>query len=545
MPLAKTASIGEEWLTGDEGVEGIFIHPVTGEPLQVRHQFQYASLPTLKKFHKCRDEIRAVVGPVGSGKTAAGAVEVCFRIPLMLYNRYGIDRTRWIVLRNTYPMLIDSTQRTFFEWFPPVLYGTYNKNDKEYKIQYTTTDKNGEPCELFIDILFRSCDNPNEVEKFRGYELTGYLIDEADQVHEDIKLILKQRIGRFPKFQIWRKVLKHSHRELKGLSDKELHKVVSENLDLYQTAFGIELTNPPSTESPLYYTFRWATPVPGPKPEKKPLENHTGFWQPPYENIRNLRPGYYDRMREMYGNARDWIERYIEGKPGIILKGKNVYHNFSRNRHEAASKLLWVESTPLYRGWDHTGHHPACVVVQMPRPRQIQVLAEFYSEFENINTFAKRVAAVCETRFPGASWTDYGDPAGWQKISTKDGGWTSHTKMIEEAIGIILIASEQNLDVRINAVDDQLMEIVPPDGEPALLVDPDCVRVINGFIGGYYYPQLRQELDLFSDKPLKNKYADVHDALQYVTVKLRGGAMLKKAKRSRNLGRPRDPLLTC
>lgn len=530
-----------EWEISPER-EQTYLHPVTGEPLQVRHFFKYKALPTLKRFHACQSEIRGIVGPVGSGKTASAVVEICFRIPMMYHNRYGVDKTVWLALRNTYPMLIDSTQRTFFEWFPPSLYGTYNKQEKVYKMKYTTVDKMNEPCTLEVDILFRSCDRAEDVEKFRGYELTGYYIDESDEVGDNVKLMLKQRIGRYPRLATWERVLKKKFPHLRHLNRRQFQEELETNPEVYQTAFGVETTNPPSTESSTYYSFHWATDVPGPVAEKPPLPNHIGFWQPPYENVENLRPGYYDRMREMYGHARDWVERYIEGKPGIMLRGKNVYHNFSRKIHESEAKIRWVEGQTLYRGWDHTGHHPACIVTQMPIPRQVQCLREFYSDHENIVTFAKRVVAECNREYPGAQFVDYGDPAGWQKISKKDGSFTSHTQMMEEECGISLIKSDQNLDARINSVEQQLAEMVV-GGEPALLVDPDCVRLINGFMGGYYYPQLKQNEEIFSDNPLKNRYADVHDALQYVIVKLRGTSRRRTQKRSRNFSRPRDPLL--
>ena len=56
-------------------------------------------------------------------------------------------------------------------------------------------------------------------------------------------------------------------------------------------------------------------------------------------------------------------------------------------------------------------------------------------------------------------------------------------------------------------------------GEPGLLMDPSCVRLINGFIGGYCYPEVATT-GIFRETPLKNKYSHVHDALQYVLVML-------------------------
>ncbi|MDD5245374.1 MAG: DEAD/DEAH box helicase family protein [Syntrophorhabdaceae bacterium] len=529
-----------------EGQQENYFHPVTGEPLYVQRTFTYKSLPTIRKFHACPESIRAIVGPVGSGKTAAATIEVGYRIPMMLWNRYGINKTRGIILRNTYPMLIDSTQKTFFEWFPPSIYGTYNKNEKIYVMQYTTMDAKQEPVTLEIEVLFRSCDSPEDVEKFRGYELTWYLIDEADEVHIDIKNMLKQRIGRCPSMKVWYSRLKKRFHHLQGLTNLEIQHYLEEEPERYQMKFGVEISNPPSTESNLYWVFNWQTPVPGPKPERKPLKGHAGFWQPERENEENLIPGYYDRMAEAYAYAPDWVARYIKGQPGVRLKGKLVYNNFSRKVHEAVNKLVW-NGEILYRGWDNTGLHPGAIIVQSPTARQVQVMREFWGERENVASFAKRVIAECNKLYPNAEWIEYADPAGWAQFSKKGGGLTSNSEMMmEECPGLVLEKSEQNFKARVNAVDEQMMEMVA-GGEPAFMVDPDCVGIINGFLGGYFYPRITSSAageEIYSENPVKNKYADLHDALQYVLVKIRG-ASPKGGGKANKLGRPNDPLLIC
>ena len=60
-------------------------------------------------------------------------------------------------------------------------------------------------------------------------------------------------------------------------------------------------------------------------PETEPLKNHFGFWQPPRENEANLRAGYYDDLIQDYKDHIDWLEMYVEGKPGVIVTGKLVY----------------------------------------------------------------------------------------------------------------------------------------------------------------------------------------------------------------------------
>jgi hypothetical protein len=372
------------------------------------------------------------------------------------------------------------------------------------------------------------------------------LIDEADEIHIDIKNMLKQRIGRFPPMRVWYPRLRKKYHDLRPLDKPAIQHELEEHPERYQMKFGIEISNPPSTESNMYWAFDWKTFVPGPKPERKPLKGHAGYWQPERENEENLIPGYYDRMAEAYAYAPDWVARYIKGEPGIRLKGKMVYNNFARKIHEAKANLVWSKEL-LYRGWDNTGLHPGVVIVQSPTPRQVQVMREYWGERENIVSFAKRVIDACNKIYPGAEWVDYADPAGWQQFSRRDGTLTSNSElMMEECPGLYLEKSEQNFKARINAVDEQMMEMVT-GGEPAFLVDPDCVGIINGFLGGYFYPRIASSAsgeEIYSENPVKNKYADLHDALQYVLVRIRGSSPKGRGKDGK-LGRPNDPLLIC
>jgi len=57
------------------------------------------------------------------------------------------------------------------------------------------------------------------------------------------------------------------------------------------------------------------------------------------------------------------------------------------------------------------------------------------------------------------------------------------------------------------------------DGHPALLVDPSCATIKKGFAGGYHYRRLNVSgTERFEEKPSKNRFSHVHDALQYALI---------------------------
>lgn len=463
----------------------------------------YDAIPTLRLFHKSGAPIRAIVGPVGSGKTTGATWEVCHLIPWHLFNHYNIKETKFVVVRNTYAELRDTTQATIFEWFS---WGTFLKQEQKYTIKH--------PNGPTVTLLFRSCDRALDVKKFKSLEITGYWIDESIEVADEIKRMLKNRIGRFPKMK---KALAW-YKEKFGKIPPEW--IIDGNETFPLPRFGLETTNPPDVEMPTYHQFAWQTEVPGPVPEIEPLANHEGFWQPPRENEKYLRPGYYNDLMMDYRETPDWIEMYVDGKPGVLVKGKLVYYNFRRAIHQAEAPLIWSGPGTLYRGWDNSGNVPAAIVVYNPSPMRYHVLKEFCHDKMGIVDFTKWVVAECNKLFPNAEWQDWGDPAGANKFSKKEGGFTSNALLMADE-GVQVESSEQNLTARIQAVDGILARI---DG---CLIDPRCIRLLNGFLGGYHYKEIMNTGEYFDD-PEKTRFSHIHDAFQYVMVRLIGNKPKKR-----------------
>ena len=54
------------------------------------------------------------------------------------------------------------------------------------------------------------------------------------------------------------------------------------------------------------------------------------------------------------------------------------------------------------------------------------------------------------------------------------------------------------------------------DGETGILIDPKCNNLIRGFAGGYHYRRLQVSGERYDEKPNKNRFSHVHDALQYL-----------------------------
>ncbi len=78
---------------------------------------------TLKAFMRDDSFFRGLRGPVGSGKSVCCAVEVFRRALQQKPGADGIKRSRWAVVRNSYPQLRTTTIKTWLDWFPEEVWG--------------------------------------------------------------------------------------------------------------------------------------------------------------------------------------------------------------------------------------------------------------------------------------------------------------------------------------------------------------------------------------------------------------------------------------
>ena len=70
------------------------------------------------------------------------------------------------------------------------------------------------------------------------------------------------------------------------------------------------------------------------------------------------------------------------------------------------------------------------------------------------------------------------------------------------------------------------------DGESGILLDPKCTNLIRGFAGGYHYRRLQVSGERYDEKPNKNRFSHIHDALQYLLLGAGEGRALTIGKKS-------------
>lgn len=244
----------------------------------------------------------------------------------------------------------------------------------------------------------------------------------------------------------------------------------------------------------------------------------TGVFTP--EQLDNELKEMISELGETRGRALFNQEYYCSFHEAF--DGKCVYNEFSRKMHVATDDLTKYaidgvrQGRTIIRGWDNTGLSPACVVCYVNSLGQLFVLKEFCGSDIGIIDFAYSVTAWCDDKFGDANYRDIADPAGRIRDSIKK----SPAQYMREEVGLILEDGVQTFKIRRESVAGLLNRMV--QGMPAILINPEgCEYIIEGFEGGYCYPEIGQT-GMYKPEPEKNKYSHPHDALQYPCTRLFG-----------------------
>lgn len=451
---------------------------------EVKIQYDYTGSPTLRDFALSGAFLRCVTGPFGSGKSSACVMEIIRRAKEQAPGLDGIRRTRWAVIRNTYTELRDTTIKTFHDWLPPSMFGTWQVANHDY---YITAIPG-----VHIEVLFRALDNEADIKKLLSMELTGAWLNEAREIPWAIVEAITGRVGRYPAMK-----------------------------DGGPTWYGVFMdTNPPDEESDLYHVFE----------EERP-DNAIIFRQPSglsdkAENRSHLVPGYYENLS--IGKSEEWKNVYVHGKYGFIIEGQPVYPEYNDVTH--CKEKEPISGKPIRRGWDF-GLTPACSFSQLQANGQWLIFDELYAESLGISRFSGDVLDYCARKYAGFKFEDYGDPAGNQRSQVDERTCFD----ILRAKGILIKDGEQSVMRRLESVRKALTTLL--DGEPMFLIHPRCKRLRKGFMGGYHYPQLRSKPGELKENPEKNVYSHIHDALQYDASKLFNAGMTPKSQVRHNYGR--------
>lgn len=462
------------------------------------YEITYKASPTLKQFHASTAFVRGIRGPIGSGKSVGMCVEVFRRLQQQAPDKTGKRKSRWAIIRNTYPELETTTLKTWLDWFPEEIFGKVSRRVPIcHYFRYN---------DIEAEIYFLALDRPEDVKKLLSLELTGAFINEARELPLKIVQTATDRVGRYPSqrarpadvpaedWPTWYGVIMDTN----SPDDDHWWAVMAGDAELPE-----DFTIPENWE--------FFSQPPAAFEEK---DNGRTVWilNPEAENLENLPKNYYKNL--ISGKTNGHVRVYVGNKYGSLSDGQPVYTEFSQDVHVAPEPIKVIKGRPIHVGLDF-GRTPAASFGQMDVFGQWRDIHEIMCSGIGAKRFAKIIKMEIQNEFPGIpmeAFEFWGDPSGGEPQGGEDRTYFE----ILEGEGIrVRPAPTQNPSTRIEAGREPLEQMLP-GGKPAYQLSPTCKGLKKGFVSGYHYPKIgKVGSTRTADKPEKNKYSHVHEARQY------------------------------
>lgn len=452
----------------------------------------YNPTPTLTRFHNDDRLVRCVIGPVGGGKSVGCTMELLARSMRQHPHTDGVRRTRWAIVRNTFPELRSTTMKTVRDWLPSEIFSVQSS----FPITGTLSFRLPDGTSVLSEWVFIALDRLEDVKKLKSLELTGAWMNEASELSRDSLDMVISRLGRYPS------LMQGGH-----------------------TWTGVILdSNAPSEDSWIYDIFETEKPAgyiiykqpPAVLEQQDPITgNMVWTMHPDAENIGGLTDGFEYYARQIPGKSRQWIRVYLEAKYGDSLVGRPVFAGeFSVQNHISKEILRADRSLPVFIGFDW-GLFPAAIFGQLDRFGSLTVLRECAPETDvSLEAFIEDyITPTIMENFQGCTFSGFGDPAGRGRSPIDKRTPFS----VIQGFGIRCVATFTNDFLpRRDAVAGFL------NRRDGFLLSAACPKLRRALIRDYHYERLQGGAGEFKVKPEKNMASHVADALQYLCLGIRG-----------------------
>lgn len=470
--------------------------------------------PTMWEMMNSDKYVRVLAGGVGSGKSVCVSHELMKLALMQKPNAQGERKTRSLIVRNTADQLRSTTQKTFFDWFPPGVWGHYKASEKTFYVNHSLPDGTTVKAEF----MFIALDTPDDVRKALSLEATFLWGNEWRELHPDVCDGLLMRLRRYPSG--------------KDGGPSRSGAIFDTNMPDQDSWHFEKMENPPDNwsihvqpPSILNREEYIATHGEEPDPDKATVDNEgTEWWvNPEADNVENLDPMYYPDI--IPGKSPDFIDVYLRCRYGRSLAGTPVYDKtFNKSFHVSEEPLQPLAASasyeyPIVVGIDF-GRTPAAVFKQRDPRGRVLTLAELVADNMGIETFIRtKLTPFVSQKFMGHHMVCAPDPAGFMKQQLNE---MTLVDALKDAGYQCVKPPSNKPDYRIQAVERLLSMQV--EGKAMYLIDPSCTMLIKGFDYGYRYKKKRG--GQLENSPDKNEFSHVHDANQYadsvIDVAVRG-----------------------
>ena len=450
--------------------------------------------PILDAFRTDRNRCSFIMGPLGSGKTYASIVKMLKLMTEQEPNANGDRPTRFVAVRNTYRDLIETTIKDFQEVFT-AKFGTmkWGPESPNFTVNIALTDG----TKVKSEVIFLALDREDAVKKLRGYQVTGFWLNETKELVKAIVDMADFRHGRFPS-------------RIAGGITPTWHGMFGDTNACDEDHWYYRLAEEDRPEGWSFYRQPGGLRRTG-----KRDANGREVWDINHEaeNLNNLLPDYYSSG--MGGKADEWIAVNLANEYGFVSDGKPVHPEYVDSVHCTAEPIPYDPDLPLLLGIDF-GRTPAAAICQrLPQWDRFVVIDEFVTNDMSQAVFGPELRRYINANYPRAKVRGWSDPAGeGGNEATED-----TARRILVAAGVPVQAAPSNsATLRRAAVANPLLRLCA-DGLPAMLVSPKAKMIRKGLAGGFCFRRLKVSGDeRYIDTPDKNIYSHPVEALEYMAL---------------------------
>jgi hypothetical protein len=476
--------------TGLETIDGKRVYSPDGE--------------VLRQYLKDRSHVSIIRGPIGSGTSSAS----CMKIYMLAMEQKpspidGKRRSRWAIVRNTYPDLTNTTLKTWLDWFPEAQYGTLVRTRPMCHMVRIG--------DIELDVYFLALDSADDISKLRSLELTGVWFNELEWTNKAIFDEAESRTGRYPSMKEggsnWDGVIADLNAPNEDHWLPQMTGEAPPADDLTEEELGL-----------LRLPTNWSYFIQPPalleirSPDGRQVVGYK--MNPACENQRWLKPGYYEEKSR--GKKKAWIDSRLRNQIVFVVDGEPVWGSFNQDTHIAAAPLLPVEGHEVIIGMDF-GRRPCALFMQHINNR-IFIQYEVRGYGMGAATFAPIFKRFLAEKYPGFEYRIYGDPKGQDKGQGDERTayeiFATHGITVLPAPGL----ANNNIQTRLAAVESALNEM--HNGLPRVNVSPSGCPTFKAAMCGRYHVRKGANGD---PDPVKDKFSDVADCAQYAFLGLGEG----------------------
>jgi hypothetical protein len=454
------------------------------------------------RFVMSDNRVDIIQGPLGSGKTVGLFRRVGRHAMQQAPSpRDGLRKTRWAVIRNTFPELKRTSLKTWRAVWPESIYGTIKMGSPpRHDIAFG---------DVRMEVDFLALDSEDDIKKLRSADYTGIALHECQYLPLEIFREARSRTNRYPEEAdggaTWHGVIADAN----APDEDHWLAIMTGQVELPE---GISPEDRRALEWPSHWGFFKQPPavvkIRNQRGEVIRREISLGA-----ENLRWLASDYYLDLLD--GNTADWVDNRLGNETILVIDGSPVWPMFRRDFHVAREPLRPVPHHNVLVWLDFGRVFPAALFAQEVNGR-INVQYEMLGFNEGATIFAPKVKRFLEQHYPGHAFRCVGDPKG------RDRGQATEQSAYDvfRANGMPVTPAPvkaNDISTRIEAVAYALND--NPSGINRLVISPLCRTLIVGMAGRYHL--VREEDGEL--RPKKDKYSNLCDCLQYGCLALGEG----------------------